>query len=152
MATKLPSSKTIRELADLLTDTGLSEIEVETGDIRIRVAREGGVVSAMVPTPAIEAPAPTAPVEEEAPAAAPIAAHPGAVKSPMVGTAYLAAEPGAADFVKVGDTVSEGQTLLIVEAMKTMNPIAAPKSGKVTQIIVANEQPVEFDEVLLIIE
>ncbi len=153
MATKLPSSKTIRELADLLTDTGLSEIEVETGDIRIRVARESGVVSAMVPAPAIEAPAPAAAaVEEEAPAPAPVAAHPGAVKSPMVGTAYLAAEPGAANFVKVGDTVSEGQTLLIVEAMKTMNPIAAPKSGKVTQIIVANEQPVEFDEVLLIIE
>ncbi len=151
MATKLPSSKTIRELADLLTDTGLSEIEVETGDIRIRVARESGVVSAMVPAPAIEAPAPAAAEpEEEAPA--PNAAHPGAVKSPMVGTAYLAPEPGAADFVKVGDTVSEGQTVLIVEAMKTMNPIAAPTSGKITQIIVANEQPVEFDEVLLIIE
>ena len=152
MATKLPSSKTIRELADLLSETGLSEIEVETGDIRIRVARESGIVSAVVPAPApAAAPAPT--VEAAEVAAPPATAdHPGAVKSPMVGTAYLAPEPGAADFVKVGDTVSEGQTLLIVEAMKTMNPISAPKSGKVTQIIVANEQPVEFDEVLLIIE
>ena len=152
MATKLPSSKTIRELADLLSETGLSEIEVETGDIRIRVARESGIVSAVVPAPTpAAAPAPT--VEMAAVLAPPATAdHPGAVKSPLVGTAYLAPEPGAADFVKVGDTVSEGQTLLIVEAMKTMNPISAPKSGKVTQIIVANEQPVEFDEVLLIIE
>ena len=154
MATKLPSSKTIRELADLLSETGLSEIEVETGDLRIRVARETGTVSAVVPAaaaPVAAAPAAPAPAEE-APAPAAPNEHPGAVKSPMVGTAYLAPEPGAADFVKVGDKVSEGQTLLIVEAMKTMNPIAAPKSGTVSQIIVANEQPVEFDEVLLIIE
>jgi acetyl-CoA carboxylase biotin carboxyl carrier protein len=82
----------------------------------------------------------------------PPADHPGGVKSPMVGTAYLAPEPGASNFVKVGDSVNEGQTILIVEAMKTMNPIGAPKSGKVTQIFISNEQPVEFDEVLMIIE
>ncbi|MBT7279146.1 MAG: acetyl-CoA carboxylase, biotin carboxyl carrier protein, partial [Rhodobiaceae bacterium] len=94
-------------------------------------------------------PATPAPAAAEAPAASDLA---GALKSPMVGTAYLSPEPGAANFVKVGDTVSQGQTLLIVEAMKTMNPIAATKAGKITQIIVGNEQPVEFDEVLMIIE
>ena len=150
---KLPSSKTIKELAELLSETGLTEIEVETGDMRIKVARQGTAVSAVVPqvaaapTAAEAAPEP----KEAAPAPAP-ADHPGGVKSPMVGTAYLAPEPGSANFVKVGDTVSEGQTILIVEAMKTMNPIGAPKSGKVTQILVSNEQPVEFNEVLMIIE
>ena len=149
---KLPSSKTIKELAELLSETGLTEIEVETGDMRIKVARQGTAVSAIVPQ---AAPAPSsveeAPQQEKEASPAP-ADHPGGVKSPMVGTAYLAPEPGAADFVKVGDTVSEGQTILIVEAMKTMNPIGAPKAGKVTQILVSNEQPVEFDEVLMIIE
>ena len=150
---KLPSSKTIKELAELLSDTGLTEIEVETGDMRIKVARQSTAVSAVVPqvaaapAPAEEAPEP----KEAAPAPAP-ADHPGGVKSPMVGTAYLAPEPGSANFVKVGDTVSEGQTILIVEAMKTMNPIGAPRAGKVTQILVSNEQPVEFDEVLMVIE
>ncbi len=149
---KLPTSKTIKELADLLTETDLSEIEIESGDLRIRVARQGVAVNAVVPAAApAAAPAPAA-EEAPAPAATPIAEHPGAVKSPMVGTAYLSPEPSAAPFVKVGDTVSAGQTLLIVEAMKTMNPIAAPASGKVTQIIINNEQPVEFDEVLMIIE
>ena len=152
---KLPSSKTIKELAELLGETGLTEIEVETGDMRIKVARQGTAVSAVVPQVAPQAaPAPAeqaAEQEEAAPAPAP-ADHPGGVKSPMVGTAYLAPEPGSANFVKVGDTVSEGQTILIVEAMKTMNPIGAPKAGKVTQILVSNEQPVEFDEVLMIIE
>jgi acetyl-CoA carboxylase biotin carboxyl carrier protein len=153
---KLPSNKTIKDLAELLTDTGLIEIEIETGDMRIKVARQGAAsVSAVVPAPApIAAPeaAPSAaPAAETAPETA-LADHPGAVKTPMVGTAYLAPEPGSAHFVKVGDTVNEGQTILIVEAMKTMNPIGAPKSGKVTQILVANEQPVEFDEVLMIIE
>ena len=150
---KLPSSKTIKELAELLSDTGLTEIEVETGDMRIKVARQGASFSAVVPQ-AVAAPAPaeTAPKPQEAsPTRAP-ADHPGGVKSPMVGTAYLAPEPGAADFVKVGDTVNEGQTILIVEAMKTMNPISAPRAGKVMQIIISNEQPVEFDEVLMIIE
>ena len=147
---KLPSNKTIKDLAELLSDTGLTEIEIETGDMRIKVARQGTAVSAVVPAPAPVAPAPEV-AAEAAPAPAPTD-HPGGVKSPMVGTAYLAPEPGAANFVKVGDTVNEGQTILIVEAMKTMNPIGAPKSGKVTQIFISNEQPVEFDEVLMIIE
>ena len=151
---KLPSSKTIKELAELLSETGLTEIEVETGDMRIKVARQGTAVSAVVPQVAAAAPAPAeaAPEPKEAALAPAPADHSGGVKSPMVGTAYLAPEPGSANFVKVGDTVSEGQTILIVEAMKTMNPIGAPKSGKVTQILVSNEQPVEFDEVLMIIE
>lgn len=150
---KLPSSKTIKELAELLSETGLTEIEVETGDMRIKVARQGTAVSAVVPqVAAAPAAAEAAPEPKEAAPAPASADHPGGVKSPMVGTAYLAPEPGSANFVKVGDTVSEGQTILIVEAMKTMNPIGAPKSGKVTQILVSNEQPVEFDEVLMIIE
>ena len=150
---KLPSSKTIKELVELLSETGLTEIEVEAGDIRIKVARQGTAVSAVVPqVAAAPAPVEAAPEPKEAaPAPAP-ADHPGGVKSPMVGTAYLAPEPGSANFVKVGDTVSEGQTILIVEAMKTMNPISAPRAGKVTQILISNEQPVEFDEVLMIIE
>lgn len=149
---KLPDSKTIKEIAELLNDTGLSEIEVETGDLRIRVARQATAVSAVVPAPP-PAPAAAAPAAETAaPAAAAPVDHPGAVKSPMVGTAYLAAEPGAANFVKIGDQVSAGQTLVIIEAMKTMNPIAAPKAGKIVDILVANEQPVEFDEVLVIVE
>lgn len=150
---KLPSSKTIKELAELLSETGLTEIEVEAGDIRIKVARQGTAVSAVVPqVAAAPAPVEAAPEPKEAaPAPAP-ADHPGGVKSPMVGTAYLAPEPGSANFVKVGDTVSEGQTILIVEAMKTMNPISATRAGKVTQILISNEQPVEFDEVLMIIE
>jgi acetyl-CoA carboxylase biotin carboxyl carrier protein len=148
---KLPSSKTIKELAELLSETGLTEIEVETGDMRIKVARQGTAVSAVVPQ-AAPAPVEAAPEKQEAAPAPSAADHPGGVKSPMVGTAYLAPEPGSADFVKVGDTVSEGQTILIVEAMKTMNPIGAPRAGKVTQILVSNEQPVEFDEVLMIIE
>ena len=148
---KLPSSKTIKELAELLSETGLTEIEVETGDMRIKVARQGTAVSAVVPqVAAAPAPAEAAPEPKEAAPAS--ADHPGGVKSPMVGTAYLAPEPGSANFVKVGDTVSEGQTILIVEAMKTMNPISAPRAGKVTQILISNEQPVEFDEVLMIIE
>jgi len=151
---KLPDSKTIKEIAELLNDTGLSEIEVETGDLRIRVARQATAVTATIPAPVAAAPAAAPAPAAEAPAPAPsnAADHPGAVKSPMVGTAYLAPEPGAAEFIKVGDQVSAGQTLVIIEAMKTMNPIAAPKAGKIVDIIVANEQPVEFDEVLVIIE
>ena len=149
---KLPSNKTIKDLAELLGETGLTEIEIETGDMRIKVARQGTAVSAVVPAAAPVAAAPEpALTPETVPNTAP-ADHPGGVKSPMVGTAYLAHEPGAGNFVKVGDTVNEGQTILIIEAMKTMNPIGAPKSGKVTQILISNEQPVEFDEVLMIIE
>lgn len=153
---KLPTSKTIKELAELLTETDLSEIEIESGDLRIRVARELNATAVVAAPAAAPAPAPAASAAAAAePAEAPQPAgadHPGAVTSPMVGTAYLSPEPGASAFVKVGDSVSEGQTLLIVEAMKTMNPIAAPKSGKVAQIIINNEQPVEFGEVLMIIE
>ena len=160
---KLPDSQVIKDLAELLNATGLTEIEIESGGMRIKVARSGGqATTAYVPAPPpVETPV-AAPAEaqattgatassESAPAEDP-ATHPGAVKSPMVGTAYLSPEPGAAAFIKVGDTVSEGQTLLIVEAMKTMNPITAPRAGKITQIIVQNEQPVEFDQPLVIIE
>jgi acetyl-CoA carboxylase biotin carboxyl carrier protein len=149
-------TKLVRELADMLAETGLSEIEGEDGDRKIRVARGGAVVgaapAALAPiaapasaaTPAPEAPAPAgAPAAEES--------HAGALKSPMVGTVYLAPEPDAADFVSVGDSVKEGDTLVIVEAMKVMNPIAADKSGTVKAILVENAQPVEFDQPLVVI-
>lgn len=143
----------VRELAGLLDETGLSEIEVEDSGRRIRVARQlGGVAAAHAPV-AAPAPAATPAAAAPAPAAeADLRTHPGAVKSPMVGTAYLTPEPGAAPFVKAGDSINAGDTILIVEAMKVMNPIVAPKSGKVTRVCVVNEQPVEFDEVLAIIE
>ena len=145
----------VRELAEMLGETGLTEIEVEDGDRKIRVSRGGGVAmaapapmaAASAPTAAAPAPAP-APDNDSAPAEADTA---GALKSPMVGTVYLAPEPGAADFVKVGDTVKEGQTLVIVEAMKVMNPITADKSGTVKAILVENAQPVEFDQPLIVI-
>jgi len=145
----------VRELAEMLGETGLTEIEVEDGDRKIRVSRGGGVAMA-APAPMAAAPAPAAaapaaapaPGNDPAPAEADTA---GALKSPMVGTVYLAPEPGAADFVKVGDTVKEGQTLVIVEAMKVMNPIAADKSGTVKAILVENAQPVEFDQPLVVV-
>ena len=153
---KLPDSKLIKELADLLDKSSLTEIELEADGMRIRVARQGAtqmVTSQQtIAQPAPAAPAPAADVTPAPAASANPASNPGAVKSPMVGTAYLAPEPGAKDFVTIGSTVKQGQTLLIIEAMKTMNPITAPRAGKVTKIIVTNEQPVEFDEVLLIIE
>ena len=143
----------VRELAEMLGDTGLSEIEVEDGERKIRVSRGGGVAMAAAPAPvaapAPAAPAAAAPVPESA--AAPEADTAGAIKSPMVGTVYLASEPGAANFVKVGDSVTEGQTLLIVEAMKVMNPITADKAGTVKAILVENAQPVEFDQPLVVI-
>ncbi len=143
----------VRELAELLDETGLSEIEVEDDDRKIRVARSGGVVTAPVAAPVNTpaAPAPAAPAAAPTPEAAPEADHANAFKSPMVGTVYLAAEPGAANFIKVGDSVSEGDTLLIVEAMKVMNPITSDKSGTVTAILVENAQPVEFDQPLVVI-
>ena len=144
---KKSDSEKIRELADLLNETGLNEIEIESGDTRIRVARGGVSVSA---TPVVKAAAPASPVTKDE-TSADLSANPGALKSPMVGTAYIAPEPGAKPFCKVGDQVSEGQTLFIVEAMKTMNPITAHKSGKIDQILVANAQAVEFGEVLAII-
>jgi acetyl-CoA carboxylase biotin carboxyl carrier protein len=138
----------IRQLAKLLEETGLNEIEIEQDDNRIRVGRGSRVVSASVPAaPAAPAPAAAAP----APSADP-AKHPGAVTSPMVGTTYLASSPGARPFVEVGTQVKAGDTLLIVEAMKTMNQIPAPRSGKVTQILVEDGQPVEFGEALVILE
>ncbi len=146
--------KLVRQLAELLNDTGLTEIEVEEDDRKIRVART--VQAAAYAPVAAPAPAP-APVAAAAPVAAPVAApapadHPGAVKSPMVGTAYLAPSPEAAAFVNIGDVVKEGDTILIIEAMKVMNPITAPRGGKVTQVLVANGQPVEFDQPLAVIE
>ncbi|HEX3652550.1 MAG TPA: acetyl-CoA carboxylase biotin carboxyl carrier protein [Rhizomicrobium sp.] len=138
----------IRELAALLTETGLTEIEIDQDGIRLRVARQmsamvSHVPMAAAPTP-VAAPAEAAPTKREGPA-------PGAVTSPMVGTVYFSPQPGAPPFIKVGDTVKEGDTLLIVEAMKTMNPIAAPRSGTVSEICIADSQPVEFGETLLIL-
>ena len=140
----------VRELAELLAETGLTEIEVEDDDRKIRVARGAIAVAAAAPVMAAAPTAtPTAPVA--APTAPAVEDHAGAIKSPMVGTAYLSPEPSAANFVKVGDTVNEGQTLLIVEAMKVMNPIAADKSGTIKAILVENAQPVEFDQPLVVI-
>ena len=140
----------IRELAALLKETELSEIEIETDNLKLRVARHLQSASVSVAPAAAPAPAPAA----GAAATAPVdkANHPGAVTSPMVGTAYLAPEPGAAPYATVGSTVTEGQTVLIVEAMKTMNHIPAPRSGTVKEILVEDGQPVEFGEPLLIIE
>ncbi len=147
-------TKLVRELAELLGETGLTEIEVEDGDRKIKVSRGGAVAAAPVAAPAPAA-APVAPAPAPAPApgepAQPAEDHAGAIKSPMVGTVYLAPEPGADDFVKVGDSVKEGDTLLIVEAMKVMNPISADKSGTVKAILVDNAQPVEFDQPLVVL-
>ncbi|MBR0725868.1 acetyl-CoA carboxylase biotin carboxyl carrier protein [Bradyrhizobium manausense] len=145
-------SALVRELALLLDETSLTEIEIERAGLRLRVARNISVAATM-PMPVAAA----APALVAAPAAAPAAAadvskHPGAVTSPMVGTAYWAPEPGAKPFVEVGSKVSVGQTLLIIEAMKTMNQIPSPRAGTVTQILVEDGQPVEFGEPLVIIE
>ena len=141
----------IRELAELLTETGLSEIEIEQPDLRIRVARNAMQGSTVQP---VIAAAPIAPIASAAINTAPAGetTHPGAVPSPMVGTVYLSPEPGADPFIKVGEQITEGQTLMIVEAMKTMNHIPAPRSGKITSILIEDQQPVEFGEPLLIIE
>lgn len=136
----------IRDLAALLDETGLTEIEWTRGGRTVRVARQPAAVAAAAP-----APAPAKPAREDAAAADP-ENHPGAVLSPMVGTAYAAPEPGAAPFVEVGVQVAEGQTILIVEAMKTMNPIPAPRSGTVRRILVSDGAPVEYGEVLMIVE
>jgi acetyl-CoA carboxylase biotin carboxyl carrier protein len=146
----------IRTLALLLDETRLTEIEVAIGDRRIRVARL--VTSAPAATMMIGAPQQLAAAAGPAGAAPPggagatLADHPGAVKSPMVGTAYAAPEPGAASFVKVGDAVAEGQVILIIEAMKVMNQIRAPRAGRVTQVLVIDGSPVEYGAVLMIIE
>jgi acetyl-CoA carboxylase biotin carboxyl carrier protein len=150
-------ARLVRKLADILTDTGLSEIEVEHAGLKIRVAKTltAAPAAAFVaaPAPVHAAPAPAA----QAPAAASVAEAPprargDAVNSPMVGTVYLQSQPGSDPFIKVGDTVQPGQTLFIVEAMKTMNPIPAPKGGRIVEILVADAQPVEYGEPLAIIE
>ena len=144
-------ARLVRKLADILTETGLSEIEVEHGGLKVRVAKVLTAAPMHVQAP-VYAPAPVA-------AATPVADAPVAkamaagdqVKSPMVGTVYLQPSPGADPFVKVGDTVEVGQTMMIVEAMKTMNPIPAPKSGRIVEILVEDGQPVEFGEPLAVI-
>lgn len=144
-------SALVRELAELLSETGLSEIEVEDGTRKIRVART--LTAAAAPAAVtVAAPAPVpAPAPAAAPAPAPAADHANAVRSPMVGTVYLTPEPGAAPFVTVGQSVKAGATLVIIEAMKVMNPITAPHGGTVTAILVENAQPVEFDQPLIVI-
>lgn len=138
----------VRALAELLSDSGLTEIEVADDDRRIRVARNaGGMVMA---APALAAASVAAPVAAAAPADN-ANDNANAMKSPMVGTVYLAAEPGSANFVKIGDQVTEGQTVLIVEAMKVMNPIAADRAGTVQAILVENAQPIEYDQPLIVI-
>jgi acetyl-CoA carboxylase biotin carboxyl carrier protein len=141
--------KLIRDLAAILEETGLSEIEIEKSGLRVRVARMIQMVAA---APMAHAPVARAGGPAPAPKATDVSGHPGLVASPMVGTAYVAPSPGEPPFVKVGDMVTEGQTLAIIEAMKTMNQILAPRAGRVTQIIIRDGQPVEFGEPLMIIE
>jgi acetyl-CoA carboxylase biotin carboxyl carrier protein len=150
----------IRELATILNDTGLTEIEMEREGLRVRVARQvvvGASIAAQAPVlPLSSGHAPPVPTTPTTPAPVPAAVdpaqHPGAVKSPMVGTCYRSPEPGAAPFVEIGSKVAQGQTLLIIEAMKTMNHIPAPRAGTVRAILVDNQAPVEFGEPLVIIE
>jgi acetyl-CoA carboxylase biotin carboxyl carrier protein len=155
-------TKLVRQLAELLDETNLTEIEVKDGERVIRVVR--AVASVTMAAAPHYAPAPPAggwpappPAAAAAAPAAPVGSddaknHPGAVKSPIVGTAYLSPEPGAPAFVTVGQTVAAGDTLLIIEAMKVMNPITAPKAGTVKAILVSSEQPVEYDQPLIVIE
>jgi acetyl-CoA carboxylase biotin carboxyl carrier protein len=156
MSTKKPAvdQQLIRDLASILNETELSEIEIEQDDLRIRVSRQVSVVHATAPQMySAPAPAPShapeAAAEQPAPSADKSA---NAVKAPMVGTAYLSPSPGARPYIEVGQTVKEGQTLMIIEAMKTMNQIPAPRSGTVTAILIEDTQPVEFGEPLVVIE
>lgn len=146
----------VRKLATILEETNLGEIELADGERRVRVARPTAPVVQAAPVAMAAAPAAAA-ASIAATGSAPVAAgdlskHPGVVKSPMVGTAYLAPEPGKPNFVSVGDKVNAGQTLLIIEAMKTFNPIKAPKAGTVMQVLIENALPVEFGEPLMIVE
>ena len=151
-----PATELVKALANILDDAGLSELEYETDDVAIRLSRVSGAapVAAVAPgaAPAAVAAPTAAPAAQSAEGAADLSAHPGAVMSPMVGTAYTSPEPGAPAFVEEGSTVKKGQTLLIVEAMKVMNPITAPQDGTVSKIMVKNAQPIEFGEVLVVIE
>jgi acetyl-CoA carboxylase biotin carboxyl carrier protein len=146
-----PDQDLIRELASLLEETGLSEIEIEREGLRVRVARQHTLAATAVVAPPAAALV-AAPTLEPKSASEDPSKHPGCVKSPMVGTAYLAPEPGSAPFIDIGTRVAQGQTILIIEAMKTMNHIPAPKAGTVTAILVGNGHPVEFGEPLVIIE
>jgi acetyl-CoA carboxylase biotin carboxyl carrier protein len=143
----------VKALADILDAAGLAELEYETADLSVRLSRVSGAAH-VAPVTAVAAPAaaPMAPAAAPAADSADAASHPGAVTSPMVGTVYVAPEPDAPNFIEVGGTVKKGQTLFIVEAMKVMNPITAPADGTVKQIFVQNAQPVEFGEVLVVIE
>jgi acetyl-CoA carboxylase biotin carboxyl carrier protein len=141
----------VRKLAGLLDETGLTEIEFAEGEKRIRVTKGGTAPAFYTQAPVGTAPAAPA-ATTSPPAALGVSSHPGALTSPMVGTAYLSSEPGGSPFVRVGDTVKAGQTVLIIEAMKVMNPIKAPKAGTIAEVLVGDAQPVEFGEVLMIIE
>ena len=149
-------TKLVQELADILDKSGLAELEYETDAVAIRLSRVNGAAPVVAPAQVVTAPPAAAPASPPAPAEPTAVANPadhqGAVTSPMVGTVYTAPEPGAAEFVSEGDMVKAGQTLFIVEAMKVMNPIAAPSAGKVSKILVQNAQPIEFGEALAIIE
>ena len=146
--TRIPiDPDTIRALAAVLVETGLTEIEIADKDSRIRVVRGGGVASTLVP---VSAPAPVSAIA--VPAVSDVAQHPGAVVSPMVGVAYLSPEPGSPPFVSIGQQVTAGQTLLLIEAMKTFNQIKAPKAGTVAAILVQSGVPVEYGEALIILE
>jgi acetyl-CoA carboxylase biotin carboxyl carrier protein len=148
-SSKNDDSALIRELALLLDETSLTEIEIERAGLRVRVARNISVAAAV---PSAYMPAAAAAAAPAAADGADLSKHPGVVPSPMVGTAYWSPEPGAKPFVEVGTKVSAGQTLLIIEAMKTMNQIPSPRAGTVTQILVEDGQPVEFGEPMMIIE
>ena len=157
-------AKLVRDLAEILDEKGLMELELETDSIAVRLSRNvsGQTVVTAAPAAAPVASAPVAAAAAAEPAApasvsepakdTDYSSHPGAVKSPMVGTAYESPEPGAAAFIAVGDKVKAGQTLVIIEAMKVMNPITAPKDGTVSAILFTNSQPVEFDQVLVVID
>jgi acetyl-CoA carboxylase biotin carboxyl carrier protein len=145
----------VRQLAELLDETKLTEIEVQDGERRIRVARKAAAVMAQAAPAAAPTPAPVAAPAAAPSAPAPVAApadHPGTIRSPMVGTAYLSSAPGAKQFASVGDQVAVGDTLLIVEAMKVMNPIVSPRAGTIVSVLVDNAQPVEFDQPLIVVE
>lgn len=151
-------AKLVRELADILNDTGLAELEVTHGELKLRLSRASAVTAVAPPVLSL-APPPPAPAALPRPSEAAesgrsedLRSHPGAVASPMVGTAYLSPEPGKPAFVKVGDTVKEGQTLLVVEAMKTFNPIPAPRAGRIARVVIVDGAPVEFGQPLLILE